>query len=86
MSGVSGRGSGRVNRQVPRTRSAALRGLQSRIRRQLPGLLTVYDNYNALVIEFGPSERASAALSRSRCIRVRELVFLQGAKLSDPHG
>jgi len=35
----------------------------ARLRRQLPGAVElVYDNYNALVIGFGPSERASEAV------------------------
>ena len=58
------------------------------IRRQLPGAVElVYDNYNALVIGFGPSERASEAIVSialyPRCVN---LFFLQGAKLSDPEG
>ena len=60
----------------------------ARIRRQLPGAVElVYDNYNALVIGFGPSERASEAIVSialyPRCVN---LFFLQGAKLSDPEG
>jgi hypothetical protein len=62
------------------------RGTLERMRRRLPGAVQlVYDNFNALVIGFGPTERASAApvsiaLYRS-CVN---LFFLQGARLEDP--
>lgn len=57
-----------------------------RIRRQLPGAVElVYDNYNALVMAFGPSERASeAVVSIALYPRCVNLFFLQGATLSDP--
>ena len=45
----------------------------------------VYDNYNALVVGFGPSERASdAVLSLAVYPKWVTLFFLQGAKLADP--
>ena len=45
----------------------------------------VYDNYNALTIGFGPSERASEVIvSLALYPRWVSLFFLQGAKLSDP--
>jgi hypothetical protein len=45
----------------------------------------VYDNYNALVIGFGPSERASEAiLSIALYPRWINLFFLWGKKLRDP--
>jgi len=45
----------------------------------------VYDNYNALAIGFGPSERASEAIfSIAVYPRWVSLFFLQGAKLPDP--
>jgi len=45
----------------------------------------VYDNYNALVIGFGPTERPSEAiLSIVLYPRDVSLGFLQGAKLADP--
>ena len=58
-------------------------------RRQVPGAVElVYDNYNALVIGFGPSERASeAVLSLALMPRWVTLCFLQGGPaLPDPHG
>jgi hypothetical protein len=56
------------------------------MRKQAPGAVElVYDNYNALVIGFGPSERASQAiLSIALYPRWVNLFFLQGARLSDP--
>jgi hypothetical protein len=60
-----------------------------RMRRQVPGAVElVYDNYNALVIGFGPSERASeAVLSLALMPRWVTLCFLQGGpKLPDPNG
>ncbi|MGH9503541.1 MAG: hypothetical protein ACRD20_11890 [Terriglobales bacterium] len=45
----------------------------------------VYDNYNALAIGFGPSEKASEAIfSIALYPRYVTLFFLQGAGLSDP--
>ncbi len=61
----------------------------ARLRRQVPGAVElVYDNYNALVIGFGPSERASeAVLSLALMPRWVTLCFLQGGpKLPDPNG
>lgn len=47
----------------------------------------VYDNYNALVIGFGPSERASdAAFSIAVYPKWLQLFFLNGTTLDDPHG
>ena len=47
----------------------------------------VYDNYNALVIGFGPSEKPSEApLSLALVPRWVNLCFLQGADLPDPEG
>jgi hypothetical protein len=47
----------------------------------------VYDNYNALVIGFGPSEKPSEApLSLALVPRWVNLCFLQGAGLDDPEG
>ncbi len=61
---------------------AALAGL----RKRLPGAVElVYDNYNALAIGFGPTERASEAiLSIALYPRWVSLFFLQGATLPDP--
>jgi hypothetical protein len=46
----------------------------------------VYDNYNALAIGFGPTERASdSVFSIALFPRWTNLFFLQGAALPDPH-
>jgi hypothetical protein len=70
----------------PEIAGAARRGL-TRMRKRLPGAVEiVYDNYNALAIGFGPSERASEAIfSIVLYPRYVSLFFLQGAKLPDPH-
>lgn len=58
----------------------------ARLRKRLPGAVElVYDNYNALVIGFGATERASDAIfSLAIYPRWVNLFFLQGAKLEDP--
>jgi hypothetical protein len=55
------------------------------MRRRLPGATElVYDNYNALAIGFGPSERSSEAVfSVALYPRWVSLFFLDGARLSD---
>jgi hypothetical protein len=52
----------------------------------MPGAIElVYDNYNALVIGFGPSERASeAVVSLAVYPQWVNLYFLRGATLPDP--
>lgn len=57
-----------------------------KMRTRLPGAVQlVYDNYNALAIGFGPSERASEAIfSIALYPRWVTLFFLQGAGLPDP--
>jgi hypothetical protein len=46
----------------------------------------VYDNYNALVVGFGPTERASdAVFSIALYPRWVTLFFLRGASIADPH-
>jgi Domain of unknown function (DU1801) len=57
-----------------------------RMRKRLPGAFElVYDNYNALAIGFGPSERTSEAIfSIALYPRWVTLFFLQGANLKDP--
>jgi hypothetical protein len=60
-----------------------------RLRAQVPrgAVEMVYDNYNALVVGFGATERASeAVLSIAVMPRWVTLCFLQGAGLPDPHG
>jgi hypothetical protein len=68
--------------EIARRTRAALRILRAR----LPGSVElVYDNYNALVIAFGPSERASEAICSIAAYPgwVR-LFFLHGKGLADP--
>ena len=66
--------------------AASARTALSRLRKKLPGAIeVVYDNYNALAIGFGPSDRASEAIfSIAVFPRWVSLFFLQGAKLPDP--
>jgi hypothetical protein len=63
------------------------RAARSRMRARLPTAIElVYDNYNALAIGFGPSDRASEAIfSLALYPRWVSLFFLQGAGLPDPH-
>ena len=58
----------------------------SKMRARLPGAWQlVYDNYNALAIGFGPSEKTSLAIfSIAVFPRWVSLFFLQGAGLVDP--
>jgi hypothetical protein len=58
----------------------------AKLRKQVPGATEmVYDNYNALVMGFGPSEKASLAVfSIVLYPRYVSLAFLQGAGLPDP--
>jgi hypothetical protein len=58
----------------------------TKLRKQVPGAVEmVYDNYNALVMGFGPSEKASLAVfSIVLYPRYVSLAFLQGAGLPDP--
>jgi hypothetical protein len=62
------------------------RACLAKMRARLPGAVQlVYDNYNALAIGFGPSERAGAAIfSIALYPRWVTLFFLQGAGLPDP--
>jgi hypothetical protein len=57
-----------------------------RVRKRLPGAVEmVYDNYNALVIGFGPTDRASEAIvSVALYPKWVNLFFLNGAMLPDP--
>jgi hypothetical protein len=59
---------------------------RKRMRKDVPGGIEfVYDNYNALVFGYGPSERPSeAVLSLALMPRWVTLCFLKGAKLHDP--
>jgi hypothetical protein len=68
--------------------AAVARAARAKLRRRIPGAVElVYDNYNALVIGFGPTERASdAILSIALYPRWVNLFFLHGASLPDPQG
>ncbi|MEA3066406.1 MAG: hypothetical protein QOJ27_2867 [Sphingomonadales bacterium] len=61
--------------------------LTARMRARLPGAtVMVYDNYNALAIGFGPTEKPSqAVLSLAVMPRWVTLCFLRGVGLPDPH-
>ena len=67
--------------------SALMEALHTKLQAFVPGAVRmVYDNYNALVIGFGPNDRASLAIfSIVLFPRWVTLCFLQGAKLPDPH-
>ena len=66
--------------------AADARASRARMRKMVPGGVEfVYDNYNALVFGFGPSDRPSeAVLSLAIMPRWVTLCFLNGAKLRDP--
>ena len=59
---------------------------RNRMRNEVPGGVEfVYDNYNALVFGYGPSERPSeAVLSLALMPQWVTVCFLKGAKLKDP--
>jgi hypothetical protein len=58
------------------------------MRRLLPGALElVYDNYNALAIAFGPTERTPDVIASITLYpRWVSLFFPHGARLNDPKG
>jgi hypothetical protein len=58
----------------------------TKLRKRIPGAVEmVYDNYNGLVIGFGPTEKASkAVLSILLQPRWVTICFLIGARLMDP--
>jgi hypothetical protein len=66
--------------------AADARASRARMRKMVPGGIEfVYDNYNALVFGFGPSDRPSeAVLSLAIMPRWVTLCFPKGAKLRDP--
>jgi hypothetical protein len=59
---------------------------RAKLRKRIPyGFELVYDNYNALAIGFGPSERPSElVISIAVYPKWVTLFFLRGAKLADP--
>lgn len=79
--------SGFIDRFRPEI-AALTRALFARMRRRIPGAtIGVYDNYNALGIGFGATEKASHAIvSIVAYPRVVRLFFLKGVGLPDPHG
>jgi hypothetical protein len=74
-----------IEKFTPENATLARACLQ-KMRAKLPGAVQlVYDNYNALAIGFGPSQRASEAIfSIVLYPRWVTLFFLQGAGLPDP--
>ena len=74
-----------IARYPPEIRVLAQAAL-TKMRARLPGAVEmVYDNYNALVVGFGPTERPSDAIfSIALYPRWVNLFFLQGANLPDP--
>jgi hypothetical protein len=66
--------------------AAFARRVPVKLRKRLPGAVEmVYDNYNGLVIGFGPNDRPSLAIfSIVLFPRWVTLCFLQGAGLPDP--
>lgn len=77
---------GFIDRFTPEIAKLA-RACLKKMRTKLPGAVQlVYDNYNALVIGFGPTARASEAVfSVVLYPRWVTLFFLQGASLPDPN-
>src|ERR1017187_4819753 len=63
-----------------------MKAAQAKMRKLVPGAVEmVYDNWNGLVVGFGPSERASeAVLSLIALPDHVTLCFLKGKKLPDP--
>jgi len=68
--------------------AALARALLAKMKARIPGAqILVYDNYNALAIGFGPSDKAGQAiLSLAVMPRWVTLCFLWGKGLADPHG
>ena len=68
--------------------AALTRALLARMKARIPGaVIPVYDNYNALAIGFGPSERVKdIVLSLAVMPRWVTLCFMWGTRLDDPHG
>jgi hypothetical protein len=68
--------------------AALTRSLLADMKARIPGaVIPVYDNYNALAIGFGPSDRVKdIVLSLAVMPRWVTLCFMWGVRLSDPHG
>ena len=67
--------------------AAQIRGARLVMQARLPGALElVYDNYNALAIGYGPTERqADIIFSIAAYPRWISLFFVGGPRLDDPH-
>ena len=67
---------------------ALARALKARMDARLPGATRlVYDNYNGLVIGYGPDAKAGHAILSLQVVpRWVNLCFLHGAGLDDPEG
>lgn len=76
---------GFIAKFTPEVATATKKALNA-MRKRLPGALElVYDNYNALAIGFGPTERTSEVIfSIAVYPRWVSLFFYYGAKLKDP--
>jgi len=68
--------------------AALARVARAKLRKRLPGAIEmVYDNYNALVIGFSPTERPSDAILSVVIFPKRvSICFIQGKHLPDPDG
>jgi len=68
--------------------AAEIRAARAEVRRRLPGAYElVYDNYNALAIGYGASEKLDDVVFSIACFpRWVRLFFFHGAELDDPEG
>jgi hypothetical protein len=68
--------------------AAEIRAARAEMRRRLPGAFElVYDNYNALAIGYGSSEKLQDVVFSIACFpRWVRLFFFHGADLDDPEG
>ena len=75
-----------IGKYTPAIQAAAKEALK-KMRHRLPGAVElVYDNYNALAIGFGPTERASELFfSIALYPRWVTLFVMNGVHLPDPH-
>ncbi|WP_309604601.1 DUF1801 domain-containing protein [Phenylobacterium sp.] len=68
--------------------AAEIRAARAEMRRRLPGAVElVYDNYNALAIGYGASEKLADVVFSIACFPGwLRLFFFRGAELDDPEG
>jgi hypothetical protein len=87
MDDAQGQLDGFIDKFTPQV-AALTRVLLAKAKARIPGAqILVYDNYNALAIGFGPTDKASnAVLSLAVYPRWVNLFFLNGKILPDPHG